>query len=143
MYTKSHKNKVVDPSPLAPSEVRHRHSRLVKETSSPEVGRQGAPLRGARLRGADVAPLGSAASCAPPRSAAAVLPQGHHRRCRSLPHLAQLSSPPGLGCAATAHLLRERRRRSILGERRRRSPSSGITAARTPEETVTAAHSPE
>jgi hypothetical protein len=90
MYTKSYKNMVVDPPLLAPREVCHRRS-----ASSLEVGRQQAPLRGVRLRGADVAraPLGSVVVCAPPKSAAAVLPQGHHRRCRSLPCLAQPPSP--------------------------------------------------
>jgi hypothetical protein len=92
--------------------------------SLPEVGRQQVPLWGACLQRADVvrAPLGCAAVCAPPRSTTAALPQGH-RHCRSIPQLAQPLSPPDLGCAAAARPLRERRRRSILGERRRRSPS--------------------
>jgi hypothetical protein len=56
-------------------------------------------------------PMGSAAACAPPRSATAVLPQGHYYCCRSLPRLAQLPSPLGLGCTIAARPVRERRRR--------------------------------
>jgi hypothetical protein len=48
MYTKSHKNRVVDPPPLTPREA---------WASSPAVGRQQAPLWDARLRGADVVRL--------------------------------------------------------------------------------------
>jgi hypothetical protein len=46
-------------------------------------------------------PLASAAACAPPRSVAAAA-----EAYRALQPL----SPPGLGCATAAHLVRERRR---------------------------------
>jgi hypothetical protein len=39
------------------------------------------------------------------------VPRGHRRCCRRLPHLAQSSLPPGLGCATAARLLQERRHR--------------------------------
>jgi hypothetical protein len=85
-----------------------------------------------------------------PLGSAATLLQGHHHRCRSLPFLAQPSSPLSLGCVAAARLLQERRRRSILGSAavgrppRAASPlAAGIAAARMPEETIVVARSPE
>jgi hypothetical protein len=73
MYTNSIKigPSIRDRSP--PREVRRRRSRLGKADVITGGGRQRAPLRSTRLRGADIVrtPLGSAAACAPPRSAAA------------------------------------------------------------------------
>jgi hypothetical protein len=108
IYTKSHKNRVVDPPSLAPREICHRRSRL---------GKVGVVAGGGT-------PAGTTPGRAPPRSVGAALPQGHQRRCRSLPCLVQLPSPPGLGCVVATRPLRERRRRSIQRERRRWSPSS-------------------
>jgi hypothetical protein len=102
MYTKLHKNRAIDPPPLAHREVCHHR---------PCLGKAGIIAGGGT-------PTGATLGCGPPKSTADVLPQGHHHRCRSLPCLAQPPSPPGLGCTAATRLLRERRRRSILGERR-------------------------
>jgi hypothetical protein len=109
IYTKSHKNRAVDPPTLAPREIRQHRSRLGKVGVVAEGG----------------TPAGATPGRAPPRSAAAALPQGHQCRCRCLSCLVQSPSPPGLGCAAATRPLRECRRRSFQRERRRRSPSSG------------------
>jgi hypothetical protein len=127
MYTKSYKNRAVDPPPLVSRKVHHRRTCLEKVGVVAGGGTQRASLWGTCLWEADVArtPLRSACACTPHRSIVAALPQGHHRRCWSLPCLAQPPSPPGLGYIAAARPLQEHRRRSILEERRRWSPSSG------------------
>jgi hypothetical protein len=112
--------------------------------SSPDVGRQRAPLRGARLRGAEVArgPLGSAPrAClldpSPPRSLRATAAEAYHasrnrRRHRAwgAPPLVRFGSvavarswgsaaidrPPR---GATTASPRDRRRSHVRGNRRR------------------------
>jgi hypothetical protein len=113
MYTKSHKNRVVDPPSLAPREGL---------ASSPTVGRQRAPLRGARLL--DL----------PPRA-----------HLSDLSSQAHLRDPQSWGSAVVGRrsVLGERRHRSTLGEHCRHSilgsiavavaRSWGIVAVRTPE----------
>jgi hypothetical protein len=82
MYTKSHRNRAVDPPPLAPREVCHRRSHLGKVDVIAGGGTPAGATRGMRLRGDDVAcvPLGSVAACTPPRSIVVVLPNYHRLR---------------------------------------------------------------
>jgi hypothetical protein len=128
MYTKSHKNRVVDQPPLAPREVRCRRSRLGK------VG---------------VVAGGGMPACATPertllRSRCRTCASGIRRRVRAsqihrrhaplgppspllkptTPHTTIIATGPGVRRRCSSALARppqERRRRSILGERSHRS----------------------
>jgi hypothetical protein len=153
MYTKSHKNRVIDPPSLAPRKVCHRRSRLGK---ADVVARGGTPASATPRH-------------APPRSRRRACASEIHRRVRAYPirrHRAPSGLPPPLPKPTTSRVTavatgsRVRHRRSsaswaapsldpvgaLLSVALLAAPpplAPGIAAARTPEETSASARSPE